>query len=79
MRRVVVTGIGAITPLANGATLTWERLIASQSGIRAIEAFDVSDLAAKIAGMIPLQLAGIGITQQQLEHGRGRRALAAAY
>lgn len=56
MRRVVVTGIGAITPLANGAKSTWEKLIASQSGIRAIEAFDVSDLAAKIAGMIPLQL-----------------------
>ncbi|MCE2715804.1 MAG: beta-ketoacyl-ACP synthase II [Pseudomonadota bacterium] len=57
MRRVVVTGVGAITPLANGAALTWERLIASQSGIGTIEAFDVSDLAAKIAGMVPLQLA----------------------
>ncbi|MFN9940946.1 MAG: beta-ketoacyl synthase N-terminal-like domain-containing protein, partial [bacterium] len=56
MRRVVVTGVGAITPLANGAALTWERLIASQSGIGTIEAFDVSDLAAKIAGMVPLQL-----------------------
>jgi len=57
MRRVVVTGVGAVTPLANGAALTWEKLIASQSGIRTIEAFDVSDLAAKIAGMVPLQLA----------------------
>jgi 3-oxoacyl-(acyl-carrier-protein) synthase len=33
MRRVVVTGVGAITPLANGAQLTWGKLISSQSGI----------------------------------------------
>lgn len=57
MRRVVITGVGAVTPLANGAALTWEKLIAGQSGIRAIDAFDVSDLAAKIAGMVPLQTA----------------------
>jgi 3-oxoacyl-[acyl-carrier-protein] synthase II len=55
MRRVVVTGVGAITPLANGAQLTWEKLISSQSGISSIEAFDVSDLSAKIAGSVPLQ------------------------
>ncbi len=55
MRRVVVTGVGAITPLANGAQLTWEKLISSQSGIRTIDAFDVSDLSAKIAGLVPLQ------------------------
>ncbi|MCX7343245.1 MAG: beta-ketoacyl synthase N-terminal-like domain-containing protein, partial [Proteobacteria bacterium] len=54
MRRVVVTGVGAITPLANGATLTWEKLIAGESGIREITAFDTSDLPAKIAGMVPL-------------------------
>ncbi|MEI7493627.1 MAG: beta-ketoacyl-ACP synthase II [Alphaproteobacteria bacterium] len=55
MRRVVVTGVGAITPLANGAQLTWEKLISSQSGISSIDAFDVSDLSAKIAGSLPLQ------------------------
>lgn len=55
MRRVVVTGIGAVTPLANGALLTWEKLIASQSGISTIDAFDTSDLPAKIAGSVPLQ------------------------
>lgn len=55
MRRVVVTGVGAITPLANGAQLTWEKLISSQSGISSINAFDVSDLSAKIAGSVPLQ------------------------
>ncbi len=55
MRRVVVTGVGAITPLANGAIRTWEKLIAGQSGISSIDAFDVSDLSAKIAGSVPLQ------------------------
>jgi 3-oxoacyl-[acyl-carrier-protein] synthase II len=51
-RRVVITGIGVVSPLANGAHLTWEMLIAGQSGIRAITSFDVSDLPAKIAGTI---------------------------
>ncbi|HLF58550.1 MAG TPA: beta-ketoacyl-ACP synthase II [Alphaproteobacteria bacterium] len=53
MRRVVVTGIGMVTPLACGVKASWEKLIAGESGIRAITAFDVSDLASKIAGMIP--------------------------
>ncbi|OAN45623.1 beta-ketoacyl-ACP synthase II [Paramagnetospirillum marisnigri] len=53
MRRVVVTGLGLTTPLGNGVNINWERLIASQSGIRRIEHFEVSDLAAQIAGIIP--------------------------
>ncbi|ARJ68257.1 beta-ketoacyl-[acyl-carrier-protein] synthase II [Magnetospirillum sp. ME-1] len=53
MRRVVVTGLGLTTPLGNGVKVNWERLIAAQSGIRRIDAFDVSDLAAQIAGVIP--------------------------
>lgn len=52
MRRVVVTGIGLVTPLATGAALTWERLLAGKSGVRKIEKFDVSDLPAKIAGQV---------------------------
>ncbi len=54
MRRVVVTGLGLVTPLGCGVEATWKRLIASESGIGAIQSFDVSDLAAKIAGMIPM-------------------------
>jgi 3-oxoacyl-[acyl-carrier-protein] synthase II len=54
LRRVVVTGIGAVTPLAGNASDTWARLIAGESGIKAITHFDVSDLPAKIAGVIPL-------------------------
>ena len=53
MRRVVVTGIGVVTPLGCGAESCWSRLIAGESGISAIQAFDVSDLPAKIAGQVP--------------------------
>jgi 3-oxoacyl-[acyl-carrier-protein] synthase II len=53
MRRVVVTGLGMVTPLACGVDATWERILGSKSGIRRIEKFDVSDLPCKIAAQIP--------------------------
>lgn len=53
MRRVVITGIGLVTPLGDGAKSSWDGILASQSGIKAIEHFETSDLAAKIAGVIP--------------------------
>src|SRR5215211_5825291 len=53
MRRVVVTGIGMVTPLGCGADVTWRRLLAGESGASRIETFDVSDLPAKIACSIP--------------------------
>jgi 3-oxoacyl-[acyl-carrier-protein] synthase II len=53
MRRVVVTGLGMVTPLACGVGPTWQRLIAGDSGIRKIEGFEISDLPCKIAGQIP--------------------------
>jgi len=53
MRRVVVTGLGIVSPLGCGVEHNWKRLINGESGIRAIEHFDVSDLAAKVAGVIP--------------------------
>ncbi len=53
MRRVVVTGLGLVTPLGVGAETNWNRLIDGQSGIRGIQAFDVSDLPSKIAGLVP--------------------------
>ncbi len=52
-RRVVVTGMGLVCPLGCGVQKTWERLIAGENGIQAIQAFDVSDLPAKIAGVVP--------------------------
>ncbi len=52
MRRVVITGMGVVTPLACDMENSWQRLINAQSGIAAIKSFDVSDLPAKIAGQI---------------------------
>jgi len=54
MRRVVVTGMGMVTPLGDGVDVTWKRLIAGESGIRAIQSFDTSDLPTKIAGEVPV-------------------------
>jgi 3-oxoacyl-[acyl-carrier-protein] synthase II len=53
MRRVVVTGLGMLTPLACGVEKTWQRLLACQSGINRVDKFEVSDLPCKIAGQIP--------------------------
>jgi 3-oxoacyl-[acyl-carrier-protein] synthase II len=53
MRRVVVTGMGLLSPLGYGAEYVWQRLIKGDSGIRKIDHFDVSDLPCQIAGIIP--------------------------
>ncbi len=53
MRRVVVTGMGIACPLGIGVNHVWQRLLRGDSGIGAIQSFDPSDLAAKIAGEIP--------------------------
>jgi len=60
MRRVVVTGLGLVTPLGIGVKHNWRRLTAGESGVRGIQAFDVSDLPAKIAGMVPRGESGNG-------------------
>ncbi len=52
-RRVVVTGMGIASPLGVGVEHVWKRLIAGESGIGAIQSFDVTDLPAKIAGQVP--------------------------
>lgn len=54
MRRVVITGLGMVSPLADGVEASWNKLINAESGLNAIESFDVSDLPAKIAGQVPL-------------------------
>lgn len=58
MRRVVVTGMGLLTPLGCGVEETWSRLIRGESGASKVERFDVSDIAAKIACQIPREGAG---------------------
>src|SRR6267142_361933 len=53
MRRVVVTGMGLVTPFGIGLERNWSSLIAGASGIRAIQSFEVSDLPVKIAAQVP--------------------------
>jgi len=53
MRRVVVTGIGLITPLGQGAELSWKQILAGKSGAGTITAFDPTDYACKVACEVP--------------------------
>ena len=53
-RRVVVTGMGIACPLGLGVERVWKRLVEGESGIAAIQSFDVKDLTAKIAGQVPV-------------------------
>jgi 3-oxoacyl-[acyl-carrier-protein] synthase II len=53
MRRVVVTGMGMVTPLGCGVETTWQRILEGKSGARHIDTFEVSDLPCKIACMVP--------------------------
>jgi 3-oxoacyl-[acyl-carrier-protein] synthase II len=52
MRRVVVTGVGVVSPLGTGNAKNWEALVAGKSGIAPITRFDASDLPVKIAGEV---------------------------
>jgi len=53
MRRVVVTGLGMVTPLGCGVEPTWTRILTGKSGAKKIDTFDASDLTCQIACMIP--------------------------
>ncbi|MCZ8183506.1 MAG: beta-ketoacyl-ACP synthase II [Beijerinckiaceae bacterium] len=53
LRRVVVTGLGMVTPLGCGVEASWSGILAGTSAAKRIETFDVSDIAAKIACIIP--------------------------
>jgi 3-oxoacyl-[acyl-carrier-protein] synthase II len=53
MRRVVVTGMGMLTPLGCGVETTWQRLLKGESGAKKVDKFDVSDISCKIACVIP--------------------------
>lgn len=53
MRRVVVTGLGTVSPLGAGTELAWRRLLAGRSGLRRIEDFDTGDLPCRIGAPVP--------------------------
>lgn len=53
MRRVVITGVGMVSPLGAGVDVTWKRLLEGRSAARRVESFDVSDLPCQIACQIP--------------------------
>ena len=53
MRRVVITGLGLLSPLGCGVEVSWQRLTAGQNAARRVENFDVSDLTCQIACQIP--------------------------
>lgn len=53
MRRVVVTGLGLVTPLGSGVEYVWKRLLASHSGLGSITKFGTEDMPARVAGEVP--------------------------
>ncbi len=53
MRRVVITGMGIVSPLGQGLEHNWKQILSSASGIGKIEGFETSDLACQIAGQVP--------------------------
>ena len=53
MRRVVITGLGLLSPLGCGVEVSWQRLTVGQNAARRVENFDVSDLTCQIACQIP--------------------------
>lgn len=52
-RRVVITGMGLLSPLGSSMESSWENILASKSGIKAIEAFDTEEFSVKIGGAVP--------------------------
>ena len=67
MRRVVVTGLGLVTPLGCGVEHVWRRLIRGESGIRRITRFEIDDLPAKIAGEVPTEGEGAFRVEEVVE------------
>ena len=53
MKRVVITGMGMVTPLGNGVEHNWQSILAGKSGLGMVEGFDVSDISCQIAGQVP--------------------------
>ena len=82
MRRVVVTGIGLLTPLGQGTELSWAALLAGKSGAGRVTTFDPTDYGCQVAFEVPLHLGlGLGeetkappITRQSRNHSHRHRS-----
>lgn len=75
MKRVAVTGIGLVTPLAVGTEPNWGRLLAGESGLRPMTGFDTEDLPCRVAGQVPGPEASDGLDIDALMPTRERRRL----
>ncbi len=75
MKRVAVTGIGLVTPLAVGTEANWGRLLAGESGLRPMTGFDTDDLPCRVAGQVPGPEASNGLDIDALMPVRDRRRL----
>ncbi len=73
MRRVVITGLGLVTPLACGVEASWRRLVAGESGVGPITTFDASDLPCRIAGFAPREGEGAFIPDEWIDAREQRR------
>ena len=60
MRRVVITGMGIVSPLGQGLDHNWQAITAGKSGIDRIKGFDASDIPSQIAGEVPLDMSVAG-------------------
>ena len=75
MRRVVVTGMGLVTPLGVGVEHVWKRLLAGHSGVRRITAFNTEDLPAKIAAQVPKGSAAGEFDAERIVPNKERRRM----
>lgn len=75
MRRVVVTGIGLVTPLGFNVPFVWQRLLKGESGIREIDRFDASSLTCKIAGQVPTKDEIGGIDTELIVSAKDQRRM----
>ena len=74
MNRVVVTGLGMVSPLACGVEPTWRRLLAGESAAARVESFDVSDIACQIAAQVPRGVGAGRLQPRRLDGAEGAAA-----
>lgn len=68
MRRVVVTGMGIVSPLGAGLDLNWQKITAGTSGLGTIRGFDASDIPSRVAGEVPVEGEGAFDVSKYIDH-----------